>query len=98
MKFDFFGSYVGVFGARRSNHGNYMVQMDEDLSPTFNGESANSEFNQTLYSTDLNLGFHNMTVINGGNTFFDIDYVGPSLRQNHFVLYLPFRRSRLKPA
>ena len=77
MDFGFYGTFVGVFGARRSNHGNYMVSMDGVMSPTFNGESSNAQFNQTLFSTNLNLGFHNMTVVNGGATFFDVDYVGP---------------------
>ena len=75
MTFQFFGSYVGLFGAKRQNHGNYFVQLDGISSPTFNGQSNTSEFNQTLYSSTPNLGSHTVTIATQDGNFLDIDYV-----------------------
>jgi hypothetical protein len=75
MSFRFFGTSIGVFGAKRSNHGDYDVQIDGTSYPTFNGQSPTSEFNQSLFSSNMDLGLHNLTIINEGSTFFDIDYV-----------------------
>lgn len=75
MTFNFYGSSIGVFGARRSNHGNYVVQLDGNSSPTLNGQSSSDMFNQTLYSTNMSLGAHQLTVVNEATTYFDIDYV-----------------------
>jgi len=75
MTFNFYGSSVSMFGARRSNHGPYQVQVDNNPSSPFNGQSSTSEFNQVMFTSGVPLGLHNMTVTNTGNTFFDIDYI-----------------------
>jgi len=74
MRFPFYGKSVQVFGAKRGNHGLYTAQMDGNVSPAMNGSSSNS-FNQILFGVELNLGLHNLTVINEENKFIDIDYV-----------------------
>ncbi|KAF8876705.1 hypothetical protein CPB84DRAFT_384909 [Gymnopilus junonius] len=75
VTFRFYGSFVGVYGAKRGNHGNYQVSLDGTITPTLNGESNPALFNQTLFSQGMPLGFHNLTVANKQNSFFDIDYV-----------------------
>ncbi|KAF8876706.1 hypothetical protein CPB84DRAFT_1689013 [Gymnopilus junonius] len=75
VTFKFYGSSVGVYGAKRGNHGNYMVSLDGNASPTLNGEANPALFNQTLYSQGMMLGFHNLTVTNKANNFLDIDYI-----------------------
>ncbi|PPQ65434.1 hypothetical protein CVT26_000086 [Gymnopilus dilepis] len=75
VSFNFYGSFIGVYGAKRNNHGNYEVTLDGNVSPTLNGNSSPAEFNQTLFSQGLSLGFHNMTVTNKANSFLDIDYI-----------------------
>jgi hypothetical protein len=75
MSFRFYGTSIGVFGAKRSNHGNYEVQIDGTSYPTFNGQSPAAEFNQSLFSSNMDLGLHNLTIINEGSTFIDVDYV-----------------------
>lgn len=80
MTFHFYGSFVGVYGAKRINHGNYQVAIDGNTSPPLNGEADPPEFNQTLYSQGLALGLHNMTVTNEANSFLDIDYVSGAFR------------------
>ncbi|KDR74995.1 hypothetical protein GALMADRAFT_122490 [Galerina marginata CBS 339.88] len=76
MSFKFFGTSVWVFGAKRGNHGNYIVQINEDPYLQFNGQSAPDEFNQMLFNSTVDLGTHNLTISNDEESkFLDIDYV-----------------------
>ncbi|CAA7260611.1 unnamed protein product [Cyclocybe aegerita] len=77
MIFQFYGSFVEVVGAKRHNHGDYTIQVDNQTF-TGNGFSDSEIFNTTLYSQTLDLGQHTLVATNvGGNggQFFDIDYV-----------------------
>ena len=85
MKFHFYGSYIGVFGAKRPNHGNYTAQLDLNAFPVFNGQSNVSSFNQTLFEISTHQGIHDLTVTNQGTAYLDIDYVRP--RKRFGILY-----------
>ncbi|KDR74999.1 hypothetical protein GALMADRAFT_1332029 [Galerina marginata CBS 339.88] len=75
MAFSFYGTSVTIFGARRDNHGGYQVQIDSNPSSPFSGQSNTAEFNQVMFTSSVPLGVHNVTVTNGDNKFFDIDYL-----------------------
>lgn len=76
MSFTFFGTSVGIYGAKRGNHGPYQVQVDNQQFPAVNGSSSPDAFNQTLFSTSgLQKGLHTVTLTNGANTYLDVDYV-----------------------
>ncbi|KAF8971163.1 hypothetical protein BDZ97DRAFT_1651486 [Flammula alnicola] len=80
LSFKFYGTSIQIAGAKRSNHGNYQIQLDGGSVSTFNGESDTAVFNQTLYSSSVTLGSHQLTVTNAGgsstaNSFLDLDYV-----------------------
>lgn len=75
MSFTFFGTSVGIYGAKRGNHGPYQVQVDNQQYPVGNGVSTPDGFNQTLFSTNLQKGLHTVTLTNTANTYLDVDYV-----------------------
>lgn len=75
MSFTFFGTYVGIYGAKRGNHGPYQVQVDNQQYPIGNGVATPDAFNQTLFSTNLQNGLHTVTLTNNANTYLDVDYV-----------------------
>ncbi|KAF9568214.1 hypothetical protein CPC08DRAFT_802714 [Agrocybe pediades] len=75
LRLPFFGNSIQVYGAKRSNHGIYFAQLDGNVSPTMNGSSSSDLFQQLLYSSDVPIGLHTLTVINQENQFFDVDYV-----------------------
>ncbi|KAF4621263.1 hypothetical protein D9613_000224 [Agrocybe pediades] len=75
LHFPFFGNSVQVYGAKRANHGVYVAQLDGSVSPPMNGSSSSDLFQQLLYSSDVPLGVHSLTVTNQDNAFFDVDYV-----------------------
>ncbi|KAJ3512634.1 hypothetical protein NLJ89_g3409 [Agrocybe chaxingu] len=70
------GTYVGIYGAKRPDHGLYQVELDGKLFPTFDAHSDTPLFNQTLFNaTSLEYGLHTIKLINAGNTTLDVDYV-----------------------
>jgi len=76
MSFDYYGTDVTVFGAKRFNHGKYQAQLDGGSVSSFTGLSSDALFNQVMYkSSGASLGSHTVTVTNGENQFFDVDYV-----------------------
>lgn len=75
MSFSFYGSSVTVYGAKRGNHGSYDATVDHSGSLPFNGKANPDQFNATLFTSSMNLGVHNLTITNGDDTFFDVDYV-----------------------
>ncbi|KDR74994.1 hypothetical protein GALMADRAFT_69932 [Galerina marginata CBS 339.88] len=76
MSFNFHGTSVGVFGAKRGNHGNYIIQFDGNTFPQSNGQSTPDEFNQMLFNFTVDLDIHNLTISNNDDDkFLDIDYV-----------------------
>lgn len=75
MSFTFFGTSVGIYGAKRGNHGPYQVQVDNQQFPAGNGVASPDAFNQTLFSTSLQKGVHTVTLTNGANTYLDVDYI-----------------------
>jgi len=76
MSFSFYGSAVSILGSKRPNHGNYHVELDDQVFPQVNGASTDI-FNQTLFTAQgLSLGFHNISITNDDNgRFLDVDYV-----------------------
>ncbi|KAJ3502522.1 hypothetical protein NLJ89_g8848 [Agrocybe chaxingu] len=76
MNLQFFGSSVQVVGSKRSNHGNYEVQVDGGLPLSFNGHATPEIFGESLFgASDLGPGHHFLTLKNVGNNYSDIDYV-----------------------
>ncbi|KDR74996.1 hypothetical protein GALMADRAFT_211337 [Galerina marginata CBS 339.88] len=76
MSFNFYGTSVGVFGARRGNHGGYIVQFDGNPFQQFDGQSTSDEFNQALFTSTVDLGTHKFTISNNDDSrFLDIDYI-----------------------
>jgi len=84
MNFSYYGTDIALFGAKRANHGNYQVQLDGGSASALNGTSAQSEFQQIIFSASPTIGNHNIVLRNGGNSFLDVDYVS-------FYLHCEFR-------
>ncbi|KAG0703239.1 hypothetical protein DFH29DRAFT_917805 [Suillus ampliporus] len=76
--FSFNGTAVWIYGAKRSNHGNYTVTLD-NASSVYNGEANPDEFQQVLFTqSGLTQGPHTVSLTNTGPTagsWFDIDMV-----------------------
>ncbi|KLO14587.1 hypothetical protein SCHPADRAFT_903125 [Schizopora paradoxa] len=79
--FAFKGTAVWLFGAKRSNHGNYSVTLD-DVSPSqvFDGNNANGEFRTLLYgASGLSFGDHKVVITNlltnVTEPFVDLDFI-----------------------
>ena len=76
MSFSFFGSSISIIGAKRPNHGNYHVQLDDQSFPQLSGSSSTDLMNQTLFNLQLGqAGSHKVTIFNDGADYLDIDYV-----------------------
>ncbi|KAG0701367.1 hypothetical protein DFH29DRAFT_990137 [Suillus ampliporus] len=77
-KFSFDGTAVWIYGAKRSNYGNYTVTLD-NTSSVYNGEANPDEFQQVLFTQGgLTQGPHTVSLTNTGPTpgsWFDIDMV-----------------------
>lgn len=76
MDFEFNGTFIGIYGAKRPGYGMYQIKLDGHLLPTFDASSATPLFNQTLFNATVPNGFHQIQLINAGNTTLDVDYVG----------------------
>lgn len=75
MDFEFNGTFIGIYGAKRPDHGLYQVKLDGHLFPTMNAVSSTPLFNQTLFNLTVPDGHHKVTLINAGSTALDVDYV-----------------------
>ncbi|KAF9522664.1 hypothetical protein CPB83DRAFT_899474 [Crepidotus variabilis] len=75
VSLSFYGTSVTVVGAKRFNHGPYHARIDNTAFPQGNGSSSTDLFNSTLFSTQVDLGFHNLTFLNDADKFVDIDYI-----------------------
>lgn len=78
VSFTFFGSGLQLYGAERPTHGLYQVTIDSRTYSPANGDvSAGREvFQAPLFQTAaLKTGFHKLTVVNLGNSEFDLDFL-----------------------
>lgn len=76
MFFGFNGTSAAIYGAKRGNHGQYNVTIDNFNTTSASGASDTEQFQQLLYTSgDLDSGFHNMTILNVDGNFLDVDYV-----------------------
>lgn len=78
VSFTFFGSALQLYGAERSTHGLYQITIDSHIYPPANGSVSVGQdvFQAPLFQTAaLNSGLHKLTVVNLGNTEFDLDFV-----------------------
>lgn len=76
--FTFNGTAFWIYGAKRSNHGTYSVEVDGASYPNNNGNSANSQFMVSLFNTSgLTQGSHTVSLTNTGTNgqYVDIDLV-----------------------
>ncbi|KAI6099323.1 hypothetical protein EDD16DRAFT_1764929 [Pisolithus croceorrhizus] len=76
--FSFNGTGVWVYGAKRSNHNNYTIQLDGTTYGPFSGYYPTQEFLQVLFSqTGLTQGMHNLTLTNTAtnDSYVDIDLI-----------------------
>ncbi|KAF8995688.1 hypothetical protein BDQ17DRAFT_1250442 [Cyathus striatus] len=78
MSFVYYGLGIQIYGAKRSNHGNYRVVVDNGTySYDGTGFSSNDTFQQSLfnYSTPTE-NWHNVTITNEeNNKYLDIDFI-----------------------
>lgn len=79
--FSFNGTGVQIYGAKRSNHGLYHVNLDNGPNIVMNGSAADpGVFQILLYSaTALQQGLHQVKITNDENAYLDIDFVRLSL-------------------
>ncbi|KAJ8495396.1 hypothetical protein ONZ45_g12880 [Pleurotus djamor] len=80
VSFTFNGTGVQIFGARRGNHGNFQITIDNNAFPSISGASAQDKFQDSLFSTTaLTQGLHTLTLTNqptdGNHNFVDIDFI-----------------------
>jgi len=76
MDFEFNGTFIGIYGAKRPGYGLYQINLDDHLLPIFDASSATPLYNQTLFNATVPNGLHHVQLINAGNTILDVDYVG----------------------
>jgi hypothetical protein len=84
MSVAFNGTGITIFGARKANHGHYLVKLDNTEATDIDGYSTTEAFRVPLFEEhDLPQGFHTVSLTNLNETrFLDIDYVGT---QSHFI-------------
>ncbi|KAF8992152.1 hypothetical protein BDQ17DRAFT_1254213 [Cyathus striatus] len=79
MTFVYYGYDIHIYGAKRSNHGNYSVYIDNGvISYSGNGfDPDNGVFQQPLFSpsTPMSNGLHNVTLTNDEDKYLDVDFV-----------------------
>ncbi|KIN98081.1 hypothetical protein M404DRAFT_16672 [Pisolithus tinctorius Marx 270] len=78
VSFSFNGTGVWIYGAKRSNHNTYTVQLDSATYGPYDGYYPTQEFLQVLFNqTGLTQGMHNLTLTNTGTngTYVDIDLI-----------------------
>ncbi|KAG6836998.1 hypothetical protein H0H93_016458 [Arthromyces matolae] len=75
--FSFNGTGVQIFGAKRGNHGPYLVLVDGTAYPPANGNAPDPGlFQQNIFTASgLQQGSHEVTITNQGTTFLDIDFL-----------------------
>jgi len=76
--FTFNGTGFWIYGAKRSNHGTYSVEVDGANYPDNNGASTNNQFMVSLFNTSgLSQGSHTVSLTNTGTNgqYVDIDLV-----------------------
>ncbi|KAL4068205.1 hypothetical protein J3A83DRAFT_4096765 [Scleroderma citrinum] len=76
--FTFNGTAFWIYGAKRSNHGTYTVEVDGASYPNNNGSSANNQFMVSLFNTSgLTQGSHTVSLTNTGTNgqYVDIDLI-----------------------
>ncbi|KAF9010700.1 hypothetical protein BDQ17DRAFT_1346717 [Cyathus striatus] len=79
MSFVYSGYDVHVYGAKRANHGNYRVDIDNGTT-SFEGNGSipgDGSFQVSLFSpsTPMANGLHNLTLTNQENKFLDVDFL-----------------------
>ncbi|KDQ27513.1 hypothetical protein PLEOSDRAFT_28805, partial [Pleurotus ostreatus PC15] len=78
LSFSFNGTAVEIFGAKRGNHGDYQITID-NVTSTSSGRADPSVFKTSLFSiSNLAQGFHTVTLTNkptdNNHNFVDIDF------------------------
>ncbi|GLB45086.1 hypothetical protein LshimejAT787_1901640 [Lyophyllum shimeji] len=76
--FTFNGTAVQIFGAKRNNHGAYVVKVDDTMYPSADGKAPDPGlFQQSLFEVaGLQQGLHEVTITNQGNSLYlDIDFI-----------------------
>ncbi|KAH7888794.1 hypothetical protein F5I97DRAFT_1935252 [Phlebopus sp. FC_14] len=77
-KFSFNGTAFWIYGAKRSNHGSYTVQVDDATFANNNGDSPNNLFQQSLFNlSGLSQQLHTVSITNtaSGGLYVDIDLI-----------------------
>ncbi|CAA7260621.1 unnamed protein product [Cyclocybe aegerita] len=76
MTFQFYGSALQLVGAKRDNHANCQAQVDNAQPITTSGFASRPQFNQTLFTYNLDLAQHTFRLTNvDAGKFLDVDYV-----------------------
>ena len=75
VSFSFYGTGVQIYGAKREQHGQFQITIDELVYTPQDGASVTPVFQTALFSTvALNEGYHTVTMTNLGAGL-DIDFV-----------------------
>jgi hypothetical protein len=79
MSFAYYGYDVSIYGAKRSNHGNYQVDIDKGAT-SFVGSGSipgDGSFQVALFSPSkpMSSGLHNVTLTNLEDNFIDVDFI-----------------------
>lgn len=79
MSFSFNGTAVEIFGAKRGNHGDYQITID-NVTSTSPGRTDPDVLKTSLFSiSNLAQGFHTVTLTNkptdNNHNFVNIDFV-----------------------
>ncbi|KAH7927499.1 hypothetical protein BV22DRAFT_1127311 [Leucogyrophana mollusca] len=76
--FSFNGTAFSVYGAKRSNHGTYSVEVDGTTHSGLNGNNTDGEFQVSLFNmTGLQQGMHTVSITNTATSgvYLDIDMI-----------------------
>jgi len=77
MTFYFYGIGVQLYGAKRSNHGQYQISIDSKVYNPVNGSAPDpGNFQASLFNTvALENGYHTVRLTNLESNYLDLDFV-----------------------
>ncbi|KAF8989987.1 hypothetical protein BDQ17DRAFT_1314063 [Cyathus striatus] len=83
MSFVYYGFGIQIYGAKRFNHGDYRVDVDNGTTYSCSSTGgtglppSNDTFQQSLfdYSTPITESWHSITITNEENKYLDIDFI-----------------------
>ena len=75
-KFTFNGTGVWFYGAKKPDYGSLILVVDDDVAAYVNATASETELGQFLFgASDLKMGEHVVSVMNGGTGAIDLDAI-----------------------